>query len=682
MNDMRRYFGLFILLCLLSAMTRAEERTQLFNDAWRFHRGDVPEAMQSRYADEHWRMVELPHDWRLTPDSLNEIESSADTVGWYRKTFTIAPSDTARSVYVCFERIHGKADIWVNDTLLYRTTCSYEPIKIDVTHHLNAPLERNTLAIRVSATPKDSATYRGAGITHDTWLMKPYHTHLDDWSSFVKTNRVYSRRGRWHAELALGTLIRHAGVSSDGHQLHIRIVDPEGSCVYDEHYMAPSEDSTAFSTKVTLSKPRSWFAETPDMYRATFSIGATEEVCDSVVIPFGISTLFYSPDMGLVCNDESPLIQGSTLDYNARLTGYTAFRRAEALLVEHLQCHGYTAVRCPMGLLSEHFLTACDTLGVMVLADVFAPIDSTESWSAAATVDNIRRFRNHPSIVMWCIDDSLSQYAIVCDADDSRPIAVTDMLHEHLWSDERTAVGDHTPYAYQLDAERLVSSLVVGVSAPDTLQTDSTVWLPEQQRWTWHGYEGQTMKLNVYSRNDWVAVYLNDRLVGNAKTNKHTHRVSFYVSYAPGKLDAVTDMDMRKLWRPKKARSKIKLSGRFRDHFRLFTEGEPTYLYLSADRTITSNANGELCFVKIEVLDADGNLLPDAEIPLSLHVRGPGIILAAGNGREMSSSLTELQTYQGSALVVIRPFDEVGTIRLTVRSEGLDTEDIAIKVTE
>lgn len=141
-------------------------------------------------------------------------------------------------------------------------------------------------------------------------------------------------------------------------------------------------------------------------------------------------------------------------------------------------------------------------------------------------------------------------------------------------------------------------------------------------------------------------------------------------------------MDMRKLWRPKKARSKIKLSGRFKDHFRLFTEGEPTYLYLSADRTITSNANGELCFVKIEVLDADGNLLPDAEIPLSLHVRGPGIILAAGNGREMSSSLTELQTYQGSALVVIRPFDEVGTIRLTVRSEGLDTEDIAIKVTE
>ena len=679
---MRRHLGLVILLCLLGTMAHAEERTRLFNDAWRFHRGDVSEAMLSHYTDEQWRMVELPHDWRLTPDSQNSIEASADTVGWYRKTFTIAPSDTTKRVYLCFERIHGKADIWVNDTLLCRTMCSYEPIKLDVTDYLNAPLERNTLAIRVTVTPKDSTIYCGAGITHDAWLMKPYRTHLDEWATYVKTNRVYSRRGRWHAELALGTLIRHASVLADGHQLHIRIVAPGGECVYDEHRMVLLADSTMFTTKVTLSKPQYWSTQTPDMYRATFSIGMAEEVCDSIVIPFGISTLFYSPDMELVCNDESPLIQGSTLDYNARFTGYTAFRRAEALLVEHLQCSGYTAVRCPMGLLSEHFLTACDTLGIMVLADAFAPINPSESWSMPATAYNVRRFRNHPSIVMWCIADSLNQYAIVRDADDSRPIAVTDMLHDHLWSDERTSVGGHTPYAYQLDAERLVSSLVVGVSAPDTLQADSTVWLPEQQRWTWPGYEGQTMQVNVYSRNDWVALYLNDRLVGNAKINKYSHLATFYVSYAPGKLDAVTEMDMRKLWRPKKAKTKIKLSGRFRDHFRLFTEGVPTYLYLSADRTITSNANGELCFVKIEVLDVEGNLLPDAEIPLSLHVRGPGVILAAGNSREMSSSLNTLQTYQGSALVVIRPFDEVGTIRLTVRSEGLDTEDIAIKVVE
>ena len=78
--------------------------------------------------------------------------------------------------------------------------------------------------------------------------------------------------------------------------------------------------------------------------------------------------------------------------------------------------------------------------------------------------------------------------------------------------------------------------------------------------------------------------------------------------------------------------------------------------------------------------DADGNILPDAEIPLTLHVRGPGLIVAAGNGHDEPSSLHSLKTYQGSALVVIRPFRAVGTIRLTVRPEGIEAKDIAIEV--
>lgn len=83
--------------------------------------------------------------------------------------------------------------------------------------------------------------------------------------------------------------------------------------------------------------------------------------------------------------------------------------------------------------------------------------------------------------------------------------------------------------------------------------------------------------------------------------------------------------------------------------------------------------------MKIEVLDADGNVLPDAEIPLSLHIRGPGLIVAAGNGKGMSSSLNTLRTHQGCAMVVIRPFDANGVIRLTVY-EGIEAEDITIVV--
>lgn len=54
---------------------------------------------------------------------------------------------------------------------------------------------------------------------------------------------------------------------------------------------------------------------------------------------------------------------------------------------------------------------------------------------------------------------------------------------------------------------------------------------------------------------------------------------------------------------------------------------------------------------------------------------------AAGNDPSLSSSLHTLHTHNGSAMVVIRPFKAIGTIRLTVRPEEIDAKDIAIKIT-
>ena len=667
------------ILQLFAPMLYAYASQTLFNEAWRFYRGDAANAMQVDFSDWHWRMVGLPHDWRMMPDSLDVIDEQADTVGWYRKTFTIGEEEADKRVFLYFERIHGRAEIWVNGCSVYHAPCSSLPIKIDVTPYLYAPWENNTVAVRVSADPWNDTDYRGAGITHDTWLMKTNRLYLDDWDAQVQTRRVYRKRGRWYADLNVSAMIRNVATATDG-EIEVVVTDPDGHKVLEKLYPVHIKDSTTLTANITLQNPQSWSYDIPAMYKAHIRLITAEEIADNLQIPFGIKTVEYDPYMGLVCNDESPLVQGSTMDYNGRLTGYNAFRRAEALLVEHLQCYGHSAVRCPMGLLSEHFLTACDTLGVMVLVDAFSPIHPDEEWTERAVVDNIKRFRNHPSIVMWCISDSLREMPIVASVDNSRPIAVTDILTYSQWSDERDCIGNKTPLAYRLEAERLVSCITMGISAPDTTQTDSVVWLPEVQRWTWPEYEGDTLRVNVYSRNDWVSLYLNDRLVGNAKPQKDTHCATFYLPYASGKLDAVTTFDMRRLWQPKKSTSKIKLSGRFKCHFRLFTEGAPRHLYLSTDRTMTSHTNGELCFVKIEVLDADGNVLPDAEIPLSLHIRGPGLIVAAGNGKGMSSSLHTLRTHQGCAMVVIRPFYAKGTIRLTVYPEGLETEDITIKM--
>ena len=122
--------AIIMMLCLAA---HADTRQTLFNEAWRFYRGDAAYAMQTDFSDWHWRMVGLPHDWRMIPDSLDVIDEQADTVGWYRKTFTIGEDEADKRVFLYFERIHGRAEIWINGCSVYHAPCSSLPIKIDAT---------------------------------------------------------------------------------------------------------------------------------------------------------------------------------------------------------------------------------------------------------------------------------------------------------------------------------------------------------------------------------------------------------------------------------------------------------------------------------------------------------------------------------------------------------------------
>lgn len=48
--------------CLCAAPVRVHAR---FDEGWRFHRGDLPDAHRAEFDDSAWRQVDLPHDWSV-----------------------------------------------------------------------------------------------------------------------------------------------------------------------------------------------------------------------------------------------------------------------------------------------------------------------------------------------------------------------------------------------------------------------------------------------------------------------------------------------------------------------------------------------------------------------------------------------------------------------------------------
>ena len=183
-------------------------------------------------------------------------------------------------------------------------------------------------------------------------------------------------------------------------------------------------------------------------------------------------------------------------------------------------------------------------------------------------------------------------------------------------------------------------------------------WYPTWESWTWPGWEGKPLEVEVYSRYDKVRLYLNDKVIGeNPTTDKEHFRAVFKLPYQPGTLKAVGLQD-----------------GNEAESCELATADAPAAIRLTPDRT-TLHADGQdLSFVKAEVLDKNGKLQPDADEAVSFTVTGKGTIAGLGN-----ADLKSLDPYQGTAChffhgvaqIVLRATDEAGAIGLQAHADGL-----------
>jgi beta-galactosidase len=183
-------------------------------------------------------------------------------------------------------------------------------------------------------------------------------------------------------------------------------------------------------------------------------------------------------------------------------------------------------------------------------------------------------------------------------------------------------------------------------------------WYPVWENWTWPGREGKPMGVDVYSRYEKVRLYLNDKLVGEAPTDRtHNFQATFTLPYQPGTLKAAGVEN-----------------GQETGAVKLVTVGEPAAIRLTPDRSTLKADGQDLSFVQVEVLDKDGRLQPNANELISFTLSGPGTIAGLGNAYLDSTEPyqgTQCHVYHGRALIVLRTSKHAGALRLHAESPGL-----------
>ena len=204
-------------------------------------------------------------------------------------------------------------------------------------------------------------------------------------------------------------------------------------------------------------------------------------------------------------------------------------------------------------------------------------------------------------------------------------------------------------------------------------------WMDEEHQWYQPGCEGDSVRVNVYSRDTLVSLFLGDSLVAEVHINDTTYMGHAMVEYQPGRLTA------RNAGHPSLVRGdsahyshsrKLGLSPAM-----LITPDRPAALRLTPDRTTLRAGGQDLCFVLIELIDNRGRLVPETGRRITLQPSPASVLAGSGNAQpdDMLSfgSLTPT-LFRGQAMAIIRSTDSPSNSLLKVSSDGFKEQTITI----
>lgn len=203
--------------------------------------------------------------------------------------------------------------------------------------------------------------------------------------------------------------------------------------------------------------------------------------------------------------------------------------------------------------------------------------------------------------------------------------------------------------------------------------TDETV-LHILPHWNLSGHEGENIKVWAYSNCDEIELFVNGRSVGKKTMPKYGH-LEWDAVYKPGKLKAVGY----------RGGKRVKVTT-------VETTGPATRLSLAADRSVIVADSADVAVVNISMCDSKERFVPDASMPLTLHVDGDATIIGVGNGdpathdpeRPTTGDRRDytVKSFNGLAQVLIQAGTSPSEVTLTVSGEELKTSTVVINTVE
>ncbi len=374
--------------------------------------GDGPAS--PRFDDRTWRTVDLPHDWavELPFDERGDGNHGSkaigrnfpqNSVGWYRKTFTIPREDLGRRISIVFDGVYRDSQVWVNGFYLGTEPSGYSSFHYDMTNYLNYGAS-NVIVVRVNATIEEGWFYEGAGIYRHVWMTKTNPLHVAHDGTFVTTAVNEPAAEHPASEVTAQVSVENDGESDMNFTIVEEIEDASGKVVarsVADNAFTSAASSSDYRTKITVPDAHLWSLDDPYLYKLVTTIQSRGKDVDRYETIFGIRTIRFDPDHGFFLNGKRVELKGTDDHQDHAGVGVAIPDTLNAFRVERLKAMGSNAIRTSHNPPTPELLDACDKLGMLVL---------DENRMMGTTLEDLDQFRrmivrdrNHPSVILWSI---------------------------------------------------------------------------------------------------------------------------------------------------------------------------------------------------------------------------------------------------------------------------------------
>lgn len=163
----------------------------------------------------------------------------------------------------------------------------------------------------------------------------------------------------------------------------------------------PAWGSHTFESQVTVSGPQLWSVDEPHLYNAATFVDSDSSITDIDSSKFGIRSTRFDADKGFFLNDKHVQLKGTCNHQDHAGVGSALPDRLQSYRVERLKSMGCNAYRTSHNPPTPELLDACDRLGMMVMCETRMMSSNPEGLSQLERM--IRKYRNHPSIIIWSL---------------------------------------------------------------------------------------------------------------------------------------------------------------------------------------------------------------------------------------------------------------------------------------